>query len=259
MGGGILGAKEGANVPRSRFFALALFVMLVAVPSIPASPEDDARNSSLFTVRESNGSAGKHKYSLFLPKNYDVKNRYPTIVFLHGAFEGGDDGIKCRTVGLGPAIVKRNGDFPFIVVFPQDGNWDNDDGDKIMMDAINDVETNYSVDKDRIILTGMSTGGKGTWIYGAKHPDVFSCLVTVCAQKAEDKADKLWKYPIWAFHNDGDGFVHVDETRDMVKKIEEKGGHPKTTYYQSGDHNCWDKAYSEDALYKWMSEQHRHH
>src|SRR5438067_10902706 len=98
-------------------------------PSLTAPSTSSATGQrsadDLFLVCESNGSAGKHKYSLFFPRDYDSSKKYPVIVFLHGAFEGGDDGIKCRTVGLGPAIVRRKGDFPFIAIFPQDGDWAN--------------------------------------------------------------------------------------------------------------------------------------
>jgi predicted peptidase len=209
-------------------------------------------------VRESNGSAGKHKYSVFVPGNYDPKSKYPAIVFLHGIGEQGDDGTKCRTVGLGPAIEKRKSDFQFIAIFPQDGgDWTNGDAEKIMLDAIADVKKNFSVDEDRVALTGLSTGGKGVWVLGARHPEIFSCLVPVSAYKAEDEVPRLKKYPIWAFHNDHDGFVNPDETRDMIKKLQSAGANPKVTFYSSGDHNSWDKAYDESELYKWMMEQHR--
>jgi len=222
------------------------------------SSADPKNADDLFLVCESNGSARKHKFSLFFPRDYNSANKYPTIVFLHGVGEQSDDGIKCRTVGLGPAIVKRAGEFPFIVVFPQDGgDWTSDDSDKIMLDALHDVEKHFSVDTDRIALTGMSTGGKGVWVLGAKHPDLFSCLVPVAANKAEDQVSKLTGYPIWAFHNDGDPFVNVSETRDMISKLEAASAHPKVTYYKSGDHNCWDKAYADDELFNWIREQRR--
>ena len=59
------------------------------------------------------------------------------------------------------------------------------------------------------------------------------------------------------FHNDGDGFVNPNETRDMITRLQAAGAHPKVTMYSSGDHNCWDKAYDESELFKWMMEQHR--
>lgn len=264
-------------LPRKRIFRFStLLIVLFALDlhaetkegSLTPSPDLDSaptghasaekHKGGEFTVRESNGSAGKHKYSVFIPGNYDPKTKYPAIVFLHGVGEQGDDGTKCRTVGLGPAIERRKSDFPFIAIFPQDGgDWTNGDAEKIMLDAIADVKKNFSVDEDRVALTGLSTGGKGVWVLGARHPEIFSCLVPVSGYKAEDEIQRLVKYPIWAFHNDHDGFVNPNETRDMISKLQAAGANPKVTMYASGDHNSWDKAYGEDELYKWMMQQHR--
>ena len=53
------------------------------------------------------------------------------------------------------AIERRKNDFAFIAIFPQDGDWTNGDAEKIMLDAIADVKKNYSVDEDRVALTGL--------------------------------------------------------------------------------------------------------
>ena len=184
--------------------------------------------------------------------------KYPTIVFLHGVGEQGGDGIQCRTVGLGPEIARRNGTFPFIVVFPQTGgDWTSDESDKRMTDALFDAEKNYSIDKDRIILTGMSSGGLGTWSLGARHPDIFSCLVPMAGWADDNDVPKLTHYPIWCLHNDGDFIVSSGNTKDMISRLESAGGHPKATIYPESGHDCWDSAYSEGELFQWMMAQRR--
>jgi predicted peptidase len=228
--------------------------------SQPASqPASVWHGAGDFKIMESDGAAGKHKYSIFIPGGYQSSKTYPAIVFLHGMGEQGNDGQKCRTVGLGPAIERRRNDFPLIAIFPQDGgDWTTDNSEKIMLDAIADAQKHFSIDKDRIALTGLSTGGKGVWVQGAKHPEIFSCLVPVAAQKAEDQIPKLTHYPIWAFQNDHDPFVNPDETRAMINKLQSAGANPKVTFYPSGDHDCWDAAYGEQELYSWIMAQHRH-
>jgi predicted esterase len=225
----------------------------------PASqPTVRGRSAGEFVVCESNGTAGKHKYSIFVPADYHPKTKYPAIVFLHGMGEQADDGVKCRTVGLGPAIEKRKNDFPFIAIFPQDGgDWTTSDSEKIMLDAIADAKNRYSIDDDRIALTGMSTGGTGVWVLGARHPEIFSCLVPVAAQKDDDDVSRLAHFPIWAFANDQDPFVNPDDTRETITRLRAAGAHPKVTFFHSDNHDCWDAAYNDDELYTWMLAQHR--
>jgi predicted peptidase len=223
----------------------------------PAKKLTDVPSGKGFILRTSGGAAGKHKYSVFIPRDYTPSQKYPTIVFLHGIGESGSDGKKCTTVGLGPAIAQRNGNFPFIVVFPQTGwDWTTDRSDNIMMDALKDVEKNYSVDTSRVSLTGMSSGGKGVWALGAKHTDVFAALVPMAGYAYKDAVPKLKNMPVWALHNSGDFIVPVGGTRDMVKRLKAEGN-PNVHYseFKATGHNCWDAAYDQGDLLKWLQAQ----
>ena len=64
-------------------------------------------------------------YLLYLPKDYDPhrKEGYPTILFLHGAGERGDN-VEVLTMWGPPKIAKEKG-LPFIVISPQcpKGHW----------------------------------------------------------------------------------------------------------------------------------------
>lgn len=212
-----------------------------------------------FFVRESNGAAGPKKYTIFIPRNFNPASKYPTIVFLHGIGEAGDDGVKCTTVGIGPAIGRRNGDFPFVVIFPQTGSdWTTQRSEQIMIDAIRDAQKTYpAIDNSRISLTGMSSGGEGAWVLGARHPEIFSAVVPMGGYKATAEVPRLTRIPIWALHNSDDWVVGVGNTREMVRLLQAAGGNPRVTIYEnSGNgHNCWDQAYDEGELFVWLQQQ----
>src|SRR5581483_4653723 len=131
------------------------------------------------------------------------------------------------------------------------------DSDKIMLDALTDVEKHYSVDRDRIVLTGIDSGGKGAWVLAARHPEIFSAVVPMAGFAAPDVVPQLTNMPIWAFHNDGDFITGSGNTKTMVQQIEAAGGHPKVTIYAEGGQDCWDQAYSEGELFQWMMAQRR--
>jgi len=56
-------------------------------------------------------------YQVFVPFSYTPSQRWPVILFLHGAGERGDDGLLQTQVGLGPPFA-RCARFPAIIVFP---------------------------------------------------------------------------------------------------------------------------------------------
>ncbi len=53
-------------------------------------------------------------------------------------------------------------------------------GETDVFEAIEAACRNYAVDRDRIVLRGMSMGASGTWHLGLKHPDRFVALGPYC-------------------------------------------------------------------------------
>jgi hypothetical protein len=53
-------------------------------------------------------------------------------------------------------------------------------GETDVFEAIDDVCCKYNIDRDRIVLRGMSMGASGTWHLGLKHPDMFVALGPYC-------------------------------------------------------------------------------
>lgn len=211
-----------------------------------------------FVVREVRTDAGVRKYSIFLPREYKPGTNMPAIVFLHGIGEAGNDGRKSTTVGIGPAIARRNGEFPFIVIFPQAGwDWTSESAGELVLAVLHDAESHYSIDTDRVTLTGMSSGGKGTWALGARYPQTWNALVPMGGYAYEQAVPALVaaRMPIWALHNSGDFIVPVGSTRTMIKQLKAAGLDARYTEFSATGHNCWDAAYDQGELFVWLQEQ----
>ena len=52
--------------------------------------------------------------------------------------------------------------------------------DTALMELLALLQAQYSIDKRRVYLLGMSMGGLGTWMCGARHPEIFAALVPIC-------------------------------------------------------------------------------
>src|SRR5690349_13402971 len=57
-----------------------------------------------FMIETVHNGNRERKYGLFIPKNYNPKEKWPTIVFLHGVGEGGSDAKANLRVGLAPFV-----------------------------------------------------------------------------------------------------------------------------------------------------------
>lgn len=123
-------------------------------------------------------------YGLIVPRNYDAARRMRLDVVLHGS---------TKPRGLNELhFINRfdEGDEPGAAVPEQDyielhplGRVENGyrwAGETDVFEAIEAVTRNYRVDRERIVLRGMSMGASGTWHLGLKHPDRFVALGPYC-------------------------------------------------------------------------------
>lgn len=195
-------------------------------------------------------------YNVYVPREYDVKKRWPLVVFLHGRGERGSDGLLQTDVGIGHAIRKNSERFPCIVAMPQcpgDSGWN--ERDDIIDETVARGLAEYNIDRSRIYLTGLSMGGYGTWSYGAAHPDVFAALIPICGGGKTTDAPALAKVPIRVFHGGADAIVKPEASRAMVEAIKQAGGNIQYTEFADVGHNSWDKTYGDADVIAWLLAQ----
>lgn len=198
------------------------------------------------------------QYMVFVPHNYSPSKQYMTVLFLHGLFEGGNNPEKAVLVGLGPSVAERSRTLECIVVFPQArNNWRNEEDQRHAVAILQDVRRNYSVDNDRIVLTGLSDGGYGVWAVASLYPDQFAALVPMCGYDKLDAVPRIRHLPTWIFHNTGDPFVSVGDSRAMRDALQKAGGRVSLTEFGTMGHNCWTRAYKMNELWAWMGQQRR--
>jgi predicted peptidase len=196
----------------------------------------------------------------FPPKNENNKP-FPTILFLHGAGERGNNLNLIKKKGI-PKVVLENPDFPFLTISPQcpENEWWNDKFE-ILKDVLFETVEEYNGDKKRIYLTGFSMGGCGSWHLAAEYFDVFAAVVPICGGVFPllgfpHKFKKLVNTPIWAFHGEKDDVVPIEESEKIVNFLKKENGKVKFTKYPNLKHDSWTITYDNPELYNWLLKQH---
>ena len=134
------------------------------------------------TVRSMGGGENGLQYLLYLPEKYGDDKQWPLVVFLHGSGERGTKIDRVKKHGP-PKLVAAGRQFPFILVSPQcprDQRWNAQQ----LGVLISQLEAKYSVDKDRIYVTGLSMGATGTWALVAS--EVCSDCASVRSRRSGD-------------------------------------------------------------------------
>ncbi len=230
--------------------AALLLIGLVASTARSDEPKPGEQVARETTVKTEGGEV-TIRYWLYLPAEYRSTDKYPFVLFLHGAGERGTDMELVKVWGP-PRLVKEGKDFPFILVSPQCplGEWWNIEA---LDQLVQKLRSELPIDTRRCYVTGLSMGGFGTWRLLARNPDLFAAAVPICGGGDEKDAAKLVDIPIWAFHGDQDTAVPLEASQKMVNAIKEAGGTKvKLTVYEGVGHNSWSPTYNNPEVYEWL-------
>lgn len=192
-----------------------------------------------------------YKFLTYLPENYEsVVQKYPLLIFLHGAPQRGDDAKVLKEEGL-PKELERGMKIPFVVVIPHCPIGESWNSQKLY-DLYNETVKNYRIDKSKVYITGFSMGGFGTLKFVRDYPGLFAAAAPVCSGGSKYFAEEISSVPMWFFHGDSDKIIEIENTKELVDEMKKYGADIKFTIYKDAGHDVWTATYKKQELYDWF-------
>jgi predicted peptidase len=247
---------------------------MLSILSIPDASCEAADHRDRFEARVyKSPDGGELPYRLLKPKNYDPATKVPLVLFLHGAGERGRDNRAQLVHGMNDfasdEIMEK---YPSFVVAPQcpsDGQWVDVPWSadshtmpaepaaplRRAMELLASLEKEFSIDADRLSVTGLSMGGYGTWDAIQRYPHRFAAAAPICGGGDSSHVKDIARIPVWAFHGAQDGAVKPQRSRDMIAALQAAGGLPKFTEYPDAGHDSWSATYRNPDFYAWLFAQ----
>ena len=250
-------------------------------------PEIEAK----FLYRAQPYAGGTLPYRLFVPEHYDSTAAYPLVMTLHGNGGQGTNGAQINGTRMATAWADpvNQTQHPCFVVAPQCplGIYDWYDVNTTLDDIIDSLARAYSIDTNRLYITGLSMGGVGTWEMITLYPGRFAAAVPVSGGGDPDWLYSFGDIPIWNFHGALDVLVPPLYSRVMFAAMEEHGrtavythclgfecdglpdsvialhvaNHADLLYTETamGEHNTnfFDGSYNYKYLIPWVFDKHR--
>ena len=158
-------------------------------------------------------------YLVKLPAGYSSEKAYPMMVAFHGAVGSANSAY----------LSWEKSSVGFILVCPQGTarmGWQIGSGQvDSIMDFVEDVQERFSVDQERIYLTGHSMGGHVCWNLATSHPEHFAAVApTASTPMSVDNLDKLLALPLYVVHGRNDKIVSLAKNQAAAEFITSRGG-----------------------------------
>lgn len=159
------------------------------------------------------------RYGLYVPATYDPSKPYALLLCLHGAGFTGDAYLERWQTRL-------NDDYILACPTLPQGNWWTRQATELAMATLEDVESRYHIDRDRVFLTGMSNGGIGAYLIGSHYAPVFAGI----APMAGGLDDVLFPFlenlrhtPLYIIHGAKDDVMPVQLSRTITEELRRLG------------------------------------
>ena len=216
-------------------------------------------------------------YAIYIPENFDESKEYPLVVFLHGAFsnhrlglrrafgEGNKQGPEFGTPGFVPPetdlevtrFYPKLKPVDYIVAAPFARGTAGYQGipEQDIFDMLADIKSKFSIDEDRMYLTGLSMGGGGTLWVGLTRPDLWAAIAPVCPAPPEETnnlAGNALNVPVHLFVGDRDGLMATANAWD--EKFKANNVDVEYIIYPGIAHNSWEYAYKDGFIFEWFSQ-----
>jgi poly(3-hydroxybutyrate) depolymerase len=177
-----------------------------------------AKDSDLMIDKSFKTSSGVTlKYLLFVPKSYSGTQKYPLVVTLHGA--GSDNVYQVDNNDQAHPWIEDSVQalWPHFIMVPSlpsgSGSWGGMVGApatalsieaKAVLEAIEDLKKQYSLDTNRFIVGGFSIGGAGVYHLIQFMPNYWAAAAPCAAGGDSSKIELIAKTPVWHHHGSGD-------------------------------------------------------
>ncbi|MBD5786257.1 hypothetical protein IF650_08700 [Cellulosimicrobium terreum] len=188
-----------------------------------------------YTSGQWDGAGDPFRYRLFTPEAVRTGtgpasgDLYPLVLTLHGTGESGTDNtaqLVGNQLSVAFADPARQASDPAFVLSPQrsaETDWLTPSGRLALVGMVEDMIDRYPVDPERVYLTGLSRGSRGSWPLLAENPDLFAGALLVAGGESADLTAQITDLPVWVHHSIDDPTAPYALTLTALDGLERAG------------------------------------
>ena len=175
------------------------------------------------------------RYTVHLPDGITKsRRRHPVVLALHYAGHGAPyygTGFLENLVAPGLASLDA------VLVAPDcpGRDWSADGVTPAVLALLDHAIQTWSGNPERVVVTGYSMGGMGTWGLAAGHPDRFAAAVPIAGHPATHAGSV--QIPVYAIHGALDDRIRYGPTEVAVRDLQERGVSAQFVLLQNGAHH----------------------
>lgn len=192
-----------------------------------------------------------YSFNVKLPGNFKKNKKYPLLVFLHGGIKESSGSLTRKVKNLGNFYMSQDDQYVIAAPIKLGIDW----SPKRIQDMIENIKSNINIDESRIYLTGLSMGGRGTFIVAAELPDLFAAIMPLSPHHTPysylNLAIKVSHLPIFLHHSTNDKTSKFSVAEKMSEELKKLNANVVFDVGEFG-HSGWNKIYKNPGNINWL-------
>lgn len=218
---------------------------------------------------------------VYVPTTYDATKPFPLLIFLHG-YDPFIDKVNWTETMYSPEmeeLAEKNG-FLVSMSYGRSNTEFMGVGETEVLNTLNFTKELFKVDDRRVVLSGASMGGSGTYTIACHHPDLFAGTFSISARMdyfmwmgvkkedlapfkriqgdldyARDMLGNLLQVPVFLFHGGADRrpYPEVEQSRVMEQLLTQMGQRVQYKEFEGLGHQIWSESFSFPPLAPWLT------
>ncbi len=162
------------------------------------------------------------RYTLTIPEHYQPDRPVPLVLVLHYGWDKTQPlpsfyGKRILVDLFHPALstlgaIMVSPDCPSI-------DWTNPESEAAILALLSYLKKYYNIDEGRILVTGYSLGGAGTWYLASRHPEVFSAAIPLAGSAHENIAGTITDVPFYIIHGRNDEVIPIELAEEAARQL----------------------------------------
>lgn len=160
-------------------------------------------------------------YAIAVPRDLERDDPRPLVLALHPGGRAPYYGSRFMRRMVEPALRQWRA----IIVAPDvpTERWANEESEQAVMTLVQDVMTNHAIDRSRVLVTGFSMGGRGTWYLATRQADTFTGAIPIAASRRDDPLDGLGSMPVHIIHSPNDKIIPFGPAKATAEQLRQRG------------------------------------
>jgi predicted peptidase len=163
------------------------------------------------------------RYGLALPNGFEPSgDPRPLVLSLHPGERGEYYGSSFMQGIVEPGLRAWGA----IIVAPDapDRTWATPRSERAVLALVEHIMAEYAIDRARVLVTGYSMGGRGTWYMASRHAEVFTGAIVMAGSPNDDEIASI-QVPLYLIHSPDDDVVPFGPAADAYTALAARG-HP---------------------------------